>query len=72
MKTNLDKVNDVTYKNAKFNTKSFILWTTKKKTNSDKIWRFENIHAISSSTRLSFLCIQNTKYLNINFCKFVG
>jgi hypothetical protein len=54
MKINLDIVNDVTYKHAKFQYEIRYIMGYTKNTNYGNICRFENIY--NRSTRLSFLC----------------
>jgi hypothetical protein len=68
MKINLDIVNDVTYKHAKFQYKILYIMGYKKMTNYGNICRFENIH--NRSTRLPFLCSLKYKVFDYKFLYF--
>jgi hypothetical protein len=62
----VDIVNVVTYMNANFQRKIFLLWTTKKMIKSDKIWRFENLH---TQIHTSCCVTKNSKYLKLYFTR---
>jgi hypothetical protein len=65
MKINLDIVNNITYKYAKFYYEILYIIGYTKITKSDKICIFEMYV-------LSHFCVaQNMKYLNIIFCNFM-
>jgi hypothetical protein len=65
MKINLDIVNDVTYKHAKFQYEIRYIMGYTKMANCGNICRFENIH--NRSTCLVLLCSQKYKVFEYGF-----
>jgi hypothetical protein len=65
MKISQNVVNDVTYKNTKFQYEILYIMGYTKITNYGKICRFENIH--NGSIRLSFLCSPKYKAFECEF-----
>jgi hypothetical protein len=69
MKINLDIVNDVTYKYAKFYYKIHYIMGYTKVTKSDKFIDLK--YTYSDLDTCHFFVDQNIKYLNMIFCTFV-